>query len=623
MDPNDMRQRVLSLIVLTLIITPLIAQTPSAKQTAKQSSAAELERQQLRQQAYETVKAVWANSRDITDTRHRNDINLQAFRLVWGTEPDLARNELTKYFDELLAVYSSTGKEDKGREPIETALSRTISAMAAGDPVAALKLQQRYFEARRQVTGDRTDDRRDRAGMLNLASDLLDTDVAQSVQLASKVVEKAFPEYVIQYLFNLQRKEPRMAQQLYETALRLLASGRHYSPRSAISISVYAFNEGQLLTPIVWSGTDGKQNLSLTFTANSYERSRNAVDRELARAFINAAYQHLQVRVLQDSGADRSDLMALYSNYFLEQKIKAYAQLYGLDPEAQWVRFETAVTALARQAGATDTDLAMLGDGALKLSRQQSAITDADDEKALTLAADEKDPRKKARLIVNGIMWLLRQKRFTAAEQSVDLLEDLKMRNQVAQVVKVAIAKDAIESRRWSEVPQRVEKIDDRSMKIYLLLEAARASSANQSERETALQFLNAAHKSLEALDGIQKAAGAVAALALTQTLDPTYADIALNEVSKTINNTEKYQGEKYFAVLPLPPNNREFGYQLKEIGFEDCFARSGKQDWLRADLAGRNLQNRYLQAWARLTAAKAFIETAGLKQKTSVSKRP
>lgn len=606
-----MGQRVLSLVLLlTSVSATLVAQTPATKRAAKQESAAELERKQLRQQAYETVKSVWANSREITDVRHRNDINLQAFRLVWATEPDLARSELTKYFDELLAVYSSTGKDDKNREPVETALSRTISAMAAGDPIAAPKLQQRYFEARRQVTGDRTDDRRDRAEMLNLASDLLETDVAQSVQLAGKVVEKAFPEYVIQYLFNLQRKEPRLARQLYDTALRLLASGRHYSPRSAISISVYAFNEGQLLSPLVWAGTDGKQNLSLVFTAGSYERARNGVDREAAQAFVNAAYQHLQVRVLHDSGADRSDLTALYTNYFLQQKIKAYAQLYGLDPQAQWVRFETAVTALARQAGATDADLAMLGDGAQKLSRQQSAVTDADDEKALTLAAEEKDPRKKTRLIVNGIMWLLRQKRFTDAERSVDLLEDLKLRSQMAQVVKASIAKEAIESRGWSELPQRVEKIDDRSMKTYLLLEAARTSGARQSDRETALQFLNAARRSLEGLDGIQKAAGTVAVLALTQTLDPGYADVALNEVSKTINSTERYQGEKYFAVIPLPPTNREFGYQLKEIGFEDCFRHAGKHDWLNADLAGRQLQNKFLQAWARVTAAKAFLET-------------
>ena len=132
----------------------------------------------------------------------------------------------------------------------------------------------------------------------------------------------------------------------------------------------------------------------------------------------------------------------------------------------------------------------------------------------------------------------------------------------------------------------------------------------SKPDRELALGYLSDARKSLEALDnGVQKAAGAAATLALTQTIDPTYVDVALNEVSRTINSAEKYQGEKYFALLPLPPNNREFGYQLKEIGFEDCFDRSGKQDWMGADLAARTLQNKYLQAWARLTAAKAFLE--------------
>ncbi|HEX6047607.1 MAG TPA: hypothetical protein VFZ22_24165, partial [Pyrinomonadaceae bacterium] len=424
------------------------------------------------------------------------------------------------------------------------------------------------------------------------------------------VFEKVVPESAIQYLFDLQRRAPKLAQQLNQSMLRLLASGQHYSPRSAISISVYAFNESQSVSPGVWKGDDGRQNVALLAPATSYERSRDAVDVGLAKAFVSAAYQYFQVRVLHDTGVDRSDLAALYSNYFLEQKIKAYAQLYSLDPDAQWLRYETGLIALARQAGATDRDLALLADAAQKVGQQQSSISDMENESALARAAEEKDPRKKARLLVSGIMWLLRQKRFSAAEQTVEMLEDLNMRNQMVQVIRVAALKDAIDTRRWNEVSQKIDKIDDRTVRLYLLLEAARVIGTNKSDREVASRYLNDGRKLLEALDnGLQKAAGAVAALALTQRIDPGFARISLNDLSRTINAVERYQGQNYFAVLPLPPNNSEFGYQIKEIGFEDCFTEAGRQDWIGTDLAARNLENKYLQAWARLTAAKALLE--------------
>jgi len=602
--------RILSLIVLTLLSTSLKAQSSASKSTAKQNSVAELDRQRLLEQAYETAKSVWASSRNISDTRQRTDINLRAFRIVRANEPELAHTELTRNFDDLLDVYSSMSKQDKSRPTIETAIARIISSLAPEDSAAAQKLQQRYFETRRQITADRTDDRRDLADTLNLASDLLDGDVKQSVQLASQVFEKVFPENAIQYLFNLQRREPKTAQQLYQLVLRLLASGQHYSPRAAISISVYAFNEKQLVSPGVWRGDDGKQRVSLFATATSYERSRDTVDIALANAFISASYQYLQKRVLQDTSADRSDPAAIYSNYFLQQKLKACAQLYRLDPESQWVRYETAVTALARQAGANESDLTLLSEQAHKICRQQSANSDSGDDNAFALAAEEKDQRKKAKLLVDGIMWLLRQKRFASAEQNVDSLEDLNMRNQMAQVVKVAIAKDAIERRHWSEVSQRIEKIDDRTMRVYLLLEAGSVKGTSKPDREVALRYVSDARKVLETFDNVvQKAAGVVATLALMQTIDANSTPLALNEVSKVINGAEKYQGENYFALLFLPPNNSEFGYQLKEIGFEDCFARAGKYDWLGTDLAALNLENKYLQALARLTAAKALLE--------------
>ena len=91
--------------------------------------------------------------------------------------------------------------------------------------------------------------------------------------------------------------------------------------------------------------------------------------------------------------------------------------------------------------------------------------------------------------------------------------------------------------------------------------------------------------------------------------LDPALAPVALNDVPKIINGAETYQGEKYLALMPIPPNSGRFGYQLKEVGFEDCFASAAKQDWTGADLAARNLQNKYLQAWARLAAAKSILQ--------------
>jgi hypothetical protein len=94
--------RVLTFVVLILLSTSLTAQTPTSKGITKQSTVADLERRRLREQAYETVKSVWADSRNIADAGQRTNIYARVFRLVWTREPELARAELPKNFDDLL-----------------------------------------------------------------------------------------------------------------------------------------------------------------------------------------------------------------------------------------------------------------------------------------------------------------------------------------------------------------------------------------------------------------------------------------------------------------------------------------------------------------------------------------
>jgi hypothetical protein len=479
--------------------------------------------------------------------------------------------------------------------------------LARKNLAAAQKLQQRYFEARRQATGEKADDERDLADTFNLAADLLESDQAQSIQLAGKVFEKSFPSGAVQYLFNLQGKDPKAAQQLYRRALTLLATGQHYSGRAAIYLSAFAFNERELIAPVLGREQDGKLSVGIFY--QHYESPREDADLEAAAAFMAALYQFLQVRVLQDTGIDRADMVALSANYFLVKKAKGYAQFYNLDPESQWARYETAVTALAREAGVTEDNLAWLAQRAEFVATRKSALADAEDENALARAAEEKDAKRKANLLVSAIIGMLRQKRFAAAEQNLDLLEDLRMRNQMAQVIHTFVANDAVKTRRWDDFSQRVAKMDDRKLKIYFWLEAARVIGDSKAERELAAGFLNEARKALETLDnGNEKAAGTAAALALLWKIDAVLAPVSLSEAPKAINGAEKYRGEKYIALLFLPPYSNPFGYQLQISGLEDCFARAGKQDWTGADLAARNLQNKYLQAWARLAAAQAFL---------------
>ena len=226
----------LSLVTLTLYIclaATLSAQTPSkpAKIPTKKPAPADLERQRQREQAYETVKTVWADAKNIADARQRSDISARAFALVWASEPEFARTELTKNFDKVLDAYPTAVKDPKSdaRYDLEAALSKLIRALAQKDLAAAQKLQQRYFAVRRQALADKYNDRRENADNLNLATDLLDVDLAQSVQLASRVFERSVSQESVQYLFDLQRKDPRAANDLYRMALALLRSEEHTS----------------------------------------------------------------------------------------------------------------------------------------------------------------------------------------------------------------------------------------------------------------------------------------------------------------------------------------------------------------------------------------------------------
>lgn len=258
MNPSNRLNNLISLLVITPLLLPLLssvpahgqstaggevrvkprsqtqpaqvagAATPQAKGGGKPKAGAgagEAERVQRRTQAVDILKGVVERAGEIPEAGARAAVVASALDLLWKHDESYARANFVRSADGMLEKFASDETKGQERAELRSALGVLLKAFARRDPRESGRLLDRFQklleEAMKGGPGSRLSPRE----RLSLAQAGLDSDPAQSAAFAGNVIESGVPSSFPEYLNELERRDPAAAASLFRTALSILGGG--------------------------------------------------------------------------------------------------------------------------------------------------------------------------------------------------------------------------------------------------------------------------------------------------------------------------------------------------------------------------------------------------------------
>ncbi|HEX8287165.1 MAG TPA: hypothetical protein VF556_04175, partial [Pyrinomonadaceae bacterium] len=200
-------------------------------------------------------------------------------------------------------------------------------------------------------------------------------------------------------------------------------------------------------------------------------------------------------------------------------------------------------------------------------------------------------------------------KRFIEAEQKIFKLTDLSASNELKLFLNTQAAISAAEARDWNELNKRVEKVDDKKIKAFILIKAANSMISNRSLKLEALEYLRQAKRHLENTeDKPYKTKAFIYISSLELTSEPISGFATLIEAKDLINNVPEYAAEALEIVIPITSSKNFFNFSLNEKTFEASFTRAAKSDWFTTQSLISQVKSQYLRSLAQIAATKAIL---------------
>ncbi len=341
------------MFVISLVVASVLTSFSQQKPNVKSNKISDEEKQKqkfITDQAILSLKDILLNPKSINDIEQRAYVVADASTTLWKYDRTLAldsilttANNFISDYDSLVNSLNKTDGDANKKSKLNYAIKILLRALAKNDLKSAEKLQKKFLKLKEDEVSveDDLDEK------LKVAKEGEDVDIQQSVNLVSKIIEFGIPGLFPQYLFDLKKKNPVLADNLYRQALFNLSAKPIYKPRDAILISSYAFNEPVFLSPRF---EENKLDKFFIFNTPLNSPSRTASKSSVAAYF--SAYQsffnsRLQSQAIGNFNAPDNLLQA----YFLNKKLKAYDRLYNFVNQNSWVNFENNLIPLARNAG--------------------------------------------------------------------------------------------------------------------------------------------------------------------------------------------------------------------------------------------------------------------------------
>ena len=317
-------------IILSLYFLPVNAQdisSPDSKGEIPKESA--FQRQQEVEAILVSLREVLRDSKEIDDIRQRADVVAQGTVTLWDHDREFAKDAFAVFIENVLSEYltllkkASPTKEDEARiRELDFAVKKAIRILARKDVESASAYQERYFELRQAAY-----DRADLSDKMDLAAEGLDLDEQRAVAMLYAILQTGVPGQFPKLILDLKQKNPMVAENLVQMAIQQLAVNRNYGATDAVNLSVVVFNEAGIVIPYVPPDEDPNRYGLMTSFIGVTESPTGSAQ---IQSFYSASQSFFNLRLNDQQAGYFNSPRNVIGAYFFNEKLKAYAQVYGL-----------------------------------------------------------------------------------------------------------------------------------------------------------------------------------------------------------------------------------------------------------------------------------------------------
>jgi hypothetical protein len=562
----------------------------------------------IRFRALELLKSIPDRARLIDEVVERTSLLSSTSELLWKYDESQARAILSDTVDQLLTTYKGKledpSKVTSRKEDLESSIRFVLKTLARKDPARAEAAITRYHSIREESLQESSSSVNSLNERLSMAKESLDLSARQSVIIASKALDYGVPQSFPQYLFDLSKVDKVAADTLFLRALRIMSVGSVYSPGQVVLLSAYPFSEHWLVQLSASVNKAGQAEFG-TFTS-TLSPPLDEPDIRLARQFLDAALAFLNFAAARPEYTTRADALYVGRCLFLARKLALYAAKFGFDPEQRWVELEHRLDALARSAGFNPSMFDGPRGFAERLVAQENLFQFDSGTSAFEKAKTVSKPEDRTALTARGIVTLMDEGKYNEAEQKLVDIEDLSSRRQVADYLNFHAGRNSVLAKEWNEVTIRANRIEDHRMRLFLLLDAARAAIESKS-RNRALEFLVDVRGILPKIDDkAVQAKGLIYAAKLFFSVDIYSARVTLIESNGAINKAADFDGGDVRISISVP--GASYSAHLPDSGLESCYQKAASDNWNDAIETIAYIRSAKLRLMAEIAACRAVL---------------
>lgn len=602
------RQLICLSITLALSVAVVAAQQrvrnkPEGDTRRGDPAQRQAEEAQRRAQAIDLLKGVVEGAKEIGETRTHMTVLTGALELLWKHDEAYTRAQFIKSAAALSDRFALGATDRRERSQIRASMGLLLKAFARHDPRAANRLLDKFQNVLDQVLKGNSVSPGER---LSLAEAGLESDTAQSVAVAAKVLEAGVPGSFPSYLNQLEQRDPAAAASLFRTALPILARGDVYNPVHATVLSAYVFRESYVSVPMATGGREGVPLEFGTF-ASPLSPPTTELNRGLVEAYLAAAGSYLIVEVMGLEQHAEPDAVQVGLCFFLIKKLRGYADRLGFERSQYWAVLDAKYTILAERAKLTHSVLRDLTTVAQRIVTENTVFRFDSGDGAFAAAEKALDPTVRAELLATGIRQLIDDGKYAEALPRIAAVPDETFREQLNTYRSFRMAEAAIRTLDWHGFNAQVNRVSPARLRAYLILSAALAAS-DAGNKDLSDEFLVVAMGLVPKIEDAEERAAALVAVAgiLYKRADSTWGAQVLNEGVKAINRADQYDGRvygvtleapKYKVLLPLPTSD-----------LSHLFEQAAMRDWPTSIAAAQSIDSRALRSQAYIAACRNIL---------------
>ena len=622
-----MTRRFLLVLVLLLSLSAAAAGQPgdtnkaAPKNTttnAKPAKDPEVERliKERRENAQSLLMNLAADVGRSNDQKLRARTQARIADVLWDADQERARALFRKAWDS--AEVADKESQQRLQEEVQQQKAKTGSVAVSGPPnlrgevlrlaarrdralgeelLAKLKIekQQEASDAADKIKSNPFNASEAQSQRLNLARQLLDTDVERALQFADPVLGSITID-ALDFLSSLREKDPAAADRRY-AAMLAMAAGNLQSDANTVSLlSSYVF------TP----------HLFVTFEPNgstsTSQMSRNIVGPEVApelrAAFFRAATDIL-LRPMAPPEQDQSST-GIDGKYFVMKRLLPLFEQYAPREATEAVRAQME----AISTGLPD-DLRQRDDNSLRQGIRPPQSS-ADREKALLDRIDRAKTSAERDQLYLQLVRLFGESDDPRTRDYVEKIEDSELRQQVRAYVDATMIMQAVDKKNSDRILELVRTGElTHLQKAWALTQAAKFLS--KTNREKALTILDDATAEARRIDGSDpdrpRALLAVANAFLLN--DRSKVWDVVYDVTKAANSAEGFTGEDGLLKVSLITKGTASvrTSSTRDFDIAPIFGDLASEDYNRSVELARLFEREAPRATAVIAIARAVLE--------------